>query len=95
MGYPVKPTESLVNSLGYHYLIKEQFEKAAKYFKMNVANFPGSYRCYDAYGDYFNAVGNTGDAVKNYKKSLSLNSRSPSKIKLEKIRKERGSGNAP
>jgi predicted alpha/beta superfamily hydrolase len=88
MGYDEKPSESLVNSLGYYYLNKKLFEKAEKYFKLNVTNYPLSFSTYDAYGDYFRAIGNNNKAIENYKKSLSLNKDSYSKAKLEKLQNE-------
>jgi len=73
LAYEEKPSESLVNALGYFYLSKQQFHKAEKFFKLNVFNYPQGYNVYDSYGDYFRAVGDMKRAIENYKKSFSLN----------------------
>ena len=88
LGYEEKPSESLVNSLGYYYLSKQQFQKAEMFFKLNVSSYTRSYNVYDSYGDYFRAIGNYNKAIENYKKSLSLNEDSYSKPKLEKLQIE-------
>lgn len=73
MGYEEKPSKSLVNSLGYYYLSKEQFDQAERYFKLNVSSYPQHFSVFDSYGDYLEAVGDNKKAVENYKKSLELN----------------------
>jgi tetratricopeptide (TPR) repeat protein len=88
LGYEEKPGANLVTSFGYYYLSKKQFEKAEKFFRLNVANYPQNFRVYDAYGDYFKAVGDSHKAMANYMKSISLNEDSHSKAKLEKLQHE-------
>lgn len=89
LGYIEKPSESLLNELGYHYLFKKQFKKAEKFFHLRVTNYPRSYRAYDALGDYFRAVGDNHQAIENYKKSLSLNKDSHSRTKLKELQNKK------
>jgi predicted alpha/beta superfamily hydrolase len=90
MGYLVQPDETQVNSLGYQMLAKKQFKKAENLFKLNVTNNPNSGNCYDSIGDYYLAMGNKAKAIESFKKALTLADISDSKVKLEKLLKEKG-----
>jgi len=66
--------EGNFNSLGYEELNKNNFEHAIAIFKINVALYQDSPNVYDSLGEAYLKSGDTIEAVKNYKKSLSLDS---------------------
>ncbi len=84
-GYKVSPPENMINGLGYEFLQKKQYNKAGRFFKMNVDNYPKSYNVYDSYGDYFLAIGDKSKAVEYFKKALSLKENPESRKKLNKL----------
>lgn len=89
MGYPVKPGESQINSLGYAMMGKKQFEKAEALFKLNIANYPESGNCYDSMGDLYLAKEDKAKAIASFKKALTLKEVSETREKLEKLLKEK------
>jgi uncharacterized protein len=89
LGYQVKPSENMINSMGYQALTAKQFQKAESFFKLNIAHFPESGNVYDSYGDYFLAKKDTANAIVQLKKSLSLKDNAETKKKLEGLK---GSG---
>lgn len=89
MGYTVKPSESLVNSLGYQMMGSKQFRKAESLFKLNIANNPNSGNCYDSLGDLYLAIGNKNNAITSFKKALLLAQIPETKAKLEKLLNEK------
>ena len=66
-------SESQLNNLGYHYLAKEEFEKAIAVFKLNTEVFPYAYNAYDSYAEVLLANGNRKKAIENYRHSILLN----------------------
>ena len=84
-GYKVKPPESQINELGYQFLQQKKYNKAGRFFKMNVDNYPESYNAYDSYGDYFAEIKDKPKAIENYKKALTLKEVSDTRNKLEKL----------
>ncbi len=80
--------ESQLNNLGYQ-LIKSGLKKeAVEIFKLNVKQFPNSYNAYDSLGEGYMNIGKTDLAIKNYKKSLSLNPKNDNAKKmLEQLQK--------
>lgn len=89
MGYTVKPGESQVNSLGYQMLNAKQYKKAQALFELNISNYPGSANCYDSMGDLYLATGDKINAIKSFKKALSLKAIPETKDKLDKLLSER------
>ncbi len=87
LGYEMKPTEGDINNLGYRYLANENYEKAIEVFELNVKKFPKSANVYDSLGEAYKAAGNNELAIKNYKKSVSVN---PGNANGVKILKEMG-----
>lgn len=87
-GKEVKPDEEFINNFGYQFLSMQQFDKAEKFFKLNVRNYPQSFNAYDSLGDFYVAVGNKQKAMENFKKSIALNKDSMSKDKLQKLEME-------
>lgn len=84
-GYPVSPSENMINSFGYEYLQQKQYAKAGGLFKLNVDNYPESYNVYDSYGDYFLEIGNKSKAIEYFKRALSLKENPESRKKLNKL----------
>ena len=79
----------MLNGLGYQFLQQKQYNKAGKFFKMNVDNYPKSYNVFDSYGDYFMAIGNKSKAIEYFKKALSLKENAESRNKLNKLLEEK------
>ena len=75
MGYRVPPPESLLNWLGYLFIMEKQYNKAHDLLKKNVENFPESYNAFDSMGEILIFMGDTAAAVQNFEKSLDLNPR--------------------
>lgn len=66
--------EGLINSLGYIYLGKKHLVFAIAVFKYNVKAFPESGNVYDSLGEAYKENGDTELAIKNYRKSIELDS---------------------
>ncbi len=62
-----------LNALGYQMLQLKLTDKAIKYFKMNVEKNPENANVYDSLGEAYFTKGDKDNAIKNFKKSLSLN----------------------
>jgi uncharacterized protein len=85
MGYKVRPSENLMNSMGYQALGGKQYKKAERFFKYNIDNYPESYNVYDSMGDYYNAINDKPNAIKYFEKALSIKENPDTRKKLEKI----------
>jgi tetratricopeptide (TPR) repeat protein len=84
-------TERQMNSLGYEFLFKKQYNDAIALFKLNVEVFPGSSNVYDSLGEGYMESGQYDMAIINYKKSLDLNpnnSNADEKLKELKVLKQ-------
>jgi CubicO group peptidase (beta-lactamase class C family) len=80
-------SEDEINNLGYEYLQAGKLQEAIAVFKMNVEAFPRSYNVYDSLGEAYATAGEKELAIKNYEKSIELNSKSESGIEaLKKLR---------
>lgn len=66
-------TTAELNALGYQLVGANQFEKAEEFFKLNIKKNPKDANCYDSMGECYVAMGKKEDAIKMFKKSLSLN----------------------
>lgn len=63
-----------LNQLGYQLLLQmKEPAKAVEYFKLNVERNPENANCYDSLGEGYAHLGEKEKAVKNFKKSLSMN----------------------
>lgn len=89
MGYLVKPSESMVNKLGYSMMGENQLDKAEALFKLNIANYPESANCYDSMGDFHLAKEDKAKAIASFKKALTFKEVSETREKLEKLLKEK------
>ena len=85
IGYQVRPDENQVNGLGYQALGSKQFKKAESLFKLNIASYPRSYNVYDSMGDYYEAVADKPNAIRNFQKALSIKENADTRKKLEKL----------
>lgn len=83
-------TIAQINALGYQFLGAKQNDKAIEYFKMNVENDPTNANGYDSLGDGYKAKGDKENAIKNYKKALTLNPAANIKAASEASLKELG-----
>lgn len=83
--------ERQLNVIGYELLSAHKSYDAVKFFKLNVDENPNSPNAYDSYGDGLLEIGDTLNALINFKTTLNLNSSfwiTKEKInKLEQINK--------
>jgi len=82
----VNPDEGFIDYLGYHRMEIKKFKQSEEFFKLNVVNYPESDNVYDSLGDFYAVNGEKDKAIENYKKSVSLNKDSLSKIKLIELK---------
>ncbi|RYY97823.1 MAG: alpha/beta hydrolase [Chitinophagaceae bacterium] len=85
-GYEVKPPEMEINSYGYRFLQRKQYRKAEGFFRLNLANYPGSFNVYDSYGDFYVATGNKAQAIAMFEKALSIKDQAGTREKLGKLK---------
>ncbi|MCB0376330.1 MAG: DUF2911 domain-containing protein, partial [Sinomicrobium sp.] len=62
-----------LNALGYRMLNAKEYDRALKFFKMNVKNNPDNANVYDSLGEAYKTMGDKRNAIKSLKKALSLN----------------------
>ncbi len=82
--------EAKMNELGYKFLyFWGNIDHAIKIFQLNVENHPQSFNVYDSLGEAYMVRGDTEYAIKNYEKSLELNSENSNAVEmLKRLRKE-------
>jgi len=85
MGYKITPDEGEINYWGYEALRSKFYKRAESFFILNVNNHPESFNAYDAYGDYFIAIGDMENATIQLKKALSIKENEGSRKKLGEI----------
>ena len=66
--------EASINRWGYNEIRDKNYADAVKVFEMNVAMYPNSSNVYDSYGEALFHTGDTVAAIKNFKKSLTMDS---------------------
>jgi CubicO group peptidase (beta-lactamase class C family) len=81
-------SEEMLNDLGYDLLRNQKIKEAIEIFKLNVETFPQSANVYDSLGEAYMVNGDKESAIKNYEKSLELNSQNPNAV--ERLKKLRG-----
>jgi 3-oxoadipate enol-lactonase len=80
-------SETKMNILGYEYLQSGQTKEAIELFKLNVMAYPESANTYDSLGEAYMIHGDKELAIKNYKKSLGLDSSNKNALeKLEQLK---------
>lgn len=65
-------TMNELNNLGYQMIGLKNYDKAIEYFALNVKRNPNDANCYDSLGEAYKLNGDNKSAIKNLKKSLSL-----------------------
>ena len=85
MGYLIKPDEMDIYYIGYDFLGRKLYKTAESLFKLNVQNYPESFNVYDAYSDYFIAIGDKENAIIQLKKALAIKENEGSRKKLEDL----------
>ncbi len=83
--------ERQMNVIGYELLNADRVEDALKVFKLNIEENPNSANAYDSYGDGLLKIGDTLNALLNFKRTVELDSSfwiAKEKItKLSKVKK--------
>jgi CubicO group peptidase (beta-lactamase class C family) len=74
--------EEEINSLGYYFLGAQNTRAAVMILKFNAGLFPTSANAFDSLGEAFLDVGDSANAIANYRKSLELN---PKNTNAEKM----------
>lgn len=83
-------TTAELNVLGYQMLNAKEYDRALKFFKRNVKNNPKDANVYDSLGEAYKVMGDRKNAIKNLRKSLSLNPPANVRANSIKLLKELG-----
>ncbi len=83
-------TEPELNNYGYQLLNQQEYDRAIEVLAMNTERFPNSANCWDSLGEAYALKGDKKNAIKNFKKSLSLDPPANVKANSEKYLKELG-----
>ena len=75
------PPENDINTNGYTYLENDK-NKALAFFKLNTTNYPTSSNAFDSLGEVYVHLGDTKNAIQNYKTSLLLDSKNENAKKM-------------
>lgn len=76
--------ERELNLLGYDLLGQHRIKDAIEIFKLNVAVYPKAANTYDSLGEAYLANGDRDLAIKNYRRSLELDSRNTNAVDMLK-----------
>lgn len=79
-----------LNFLGYQMLGQQKYDKAIEYFTLNAKRNPKNANCWDSLGEAYKTKGDNKNAIKNLKKSLSLDPPGNVKANSIKLLKEMG-----
>ncbi len=77
-------SKNQLNRLGYQLMAAGDHERALEYFKTNMKNNPEDPNMYDSMAECYKNMGEDKDAIKNFKKSLSMNP--PANVKANSIK---------
>jgi tetratricopeptide (TPR) repeat protein len=83
-------SETEINGYGYQLLGNGQQDKAIEIFLTNTQRFPKSANAWDSLGEGYATKGDKDNAIKSFKKSLSLNPPANVKANSEKFLKQFG-----
>lgn len=83
MGYEVRPTEWVLNQMGYWNLHDQRYAKAEMFFQLNIDYYPNSPNVYDSMGDFYKEMNNLQKAILNWNKALSLRENAGTREKVE------------
>ncbi len=82
--------EAELNNYAYVLLNRGQIDQAIELFQLNVTRFPKSANAFDSLGEGYVMKGDKSNAIKNFKKALSMNPPDVVKTNSEKFLKELG-----
>jgi tetratricopeptide (TPR) repeat protein len=83
-------SEADLNNYGYELLAQQNMDEALKVFVVNTERFPKSANAWDSLGEGYAIKGDKTNAIKCFKKSLSLNPAANVKANSEKFLKQFG-----
>jgi TolA-binding protein len=83
-------TENELNAYGYQLIAQSQLDEAIKIFTITTDRFPKSANAWDSLGEAFATKGDKPNAIKSFKKSLSLNPPENVRLNSEKFLKQFG-----
>lgn len=83
-------TKQQLNTVGYQLLGLKRYDKAIEIFKLNIQKDPNDPNGFDSLGEAYKIAGDKENAIKNLKKSLSMNPTPNVKANSEKLLKELG-----
>lgn len=83
-------SEGQLNNYGYQLLGQKNYDEAIRIFTMNTEKFPESANAWDSLGEGHALAGNKKDAIKSFKKSLSMNPPANVRANSEKYLKQLG-----
>jgi hypothetical protein len=83
-------TEAEINAYGYQLIAQGDMSKAIAVFELNTTRYPKSANAWDSLGEAYALKGDKTNAIKNFRKSLSMNPPENVKINSEKYLKELG-----
>lgn len=83
-------TEVELNAYGYQLLGQNQYDKAIEVLAMVTQRYPKSANAWDSLGEAYATKGDKDNAIKNFKKSLSLNPPENVRANSEKFLKQLG-----
>jgi tetratricopeptide (TPR) repeat protein len=83
-------TENELNAYGYTLMNNGQINEAIEVFTLNTTKYPASANTFDSLGEAYVTKGDNKNAIKNFKKSLSLNPPAATKANSEKFLKQLG-----
>ena len=87
-GYAVPAyPEELLNMLGYMNMDMQQPEKAKMYFELAIEYYPESANAYDSMADYYEAQGDTTNAIKNVSKAYEISGKENHIKRIETLQK--------
>ena len=86
-GYQVPPyPEELLNMSGYMNMEMQQFDKAKMYFETAIEYYPESPNAYDSIADYFEAINDNENALKNVIKAYELSGNDNYKKRIKDLK---------
>jgi len=83
-------SEAELNTYGYQLLNQEKFDDAIHVLDLNTKQHPESANAWDSLGEAYALKGDKDNAIKSFKKSLSLNPAEPTKANSMKYLKQLG-----
>jgi hypothetical protein len=83
-------TEAELNIYGYQLMGEGKHDKAIEIFTLNTTRFPKSANTWDSLGEAYATKGDKPNAIKNFKKALSMNPPQNVKLNSEKFLKQLG-----